>query len=111
MADPTVTDPDKYKIVFENDRVRVLLYHDEPGQRTSPHEHPNSVMHTLTSFRRRLIAENGESRDVALTQGETRWLDAQVHSGENIGDTPSRVLFVEVKGSAPRADGTTLGPS
>ena len=28
--DPTKTDPDKYQAVMENDRVRVLRYHDEP---------------------------------------------------------------------------------
>ncbi len=111
MADPTITDPDKYKDVFENDRVRVLEYRDQPGQRTSPHEHPNSIMHTLSSFRRRLIAANGEARDVVLTQGETRWIDAQTHSSENIGDTPSHALFVELKDAASSSRGTSLGPS
>jgi len=55
VADPTQTDPDEYKVVFENDRVRVLEYRDEPGQWTSPHEHPDSVMVTLSGFDRRLI--------------------------------------------------------
>jgi hypothetical protein len=36
--DPTITDPDKYKVVFENERVRVLEYRDDPGQKTSEHE-------------------------------------------------------------------------
>jgi hypothetical protein len=111
VSDPTITDPDKYKVVFENDRVRVLEYRDQPGQRTSPHEHPDSIMHTLSSFRRRLIAGGGESRDVTLTQGETRWLDAQTHSGENIGDTPTHVLFVELKESSRSSDNAPLGPS
>ena len=74
MSDPTVTDPDKYKVVFENDRVRVLEYRDEPGQRTSPHQHPDSVMHTLSSFKRRLIGAGGETVDVTLPRGMTRWL-------------------------------------
>ena len=26
-----------------------------------------------------------------------RWLDAQVHSGENIGQTATHVVFVELK--------------
>ena len=111
MTDPTITDPDKYKVVFENDRVRVLEYRDEPGQRTSPHEHPDSIMHTLSSFERRLIGGGGESRDVTLAQGETRWLDAQTHSGENIGNTPSHVIFVELKESAKPIGGASLGPS
>ena len=84
-------------MIFENERVRVLEYHDEPGQATSPHQHPDSVMYTLSSFDRRLVDEDGGSRDVRLDAGEVRWLDAQTHSGENIGSTPTHVVFVELK--------------
>lgn len=111
--DPVVTNPEHYSVVFENDRVRVLEYTDQPGERTTPHTHPDSVMYTLSSFRRRLVS-GGDSREVALTSGTTAWLPAQQHYGENIGDTPTHVLFVELKepsGAAPpvRAD-TELGP-
>lgn len=110
MADPTQTDPDKYKVVFENDRVRVLEYRDEPGQRTSPHEHPDSVMVTLTTFDRRLVGANGESRDVTLQEGLVRWLDAQTHSGENIGGTSTHVVFVELKQPSDGQRQSRLGP-
>jgi quercetin dioxygenase-like cupin family protein len=113
VTDPTATDPDKYRVIFENDRVRVLEYRDEPGQITSPHKHPDSVMYTLCSFDRRLVAEDRTTRDVTLSAGEVRWLDAQVHSGENIGESPTHVIFIELKedvhGNA-RAR-TSLGPS
>lgn len=72
MTDPTVTDPDTYRVVFENARVRVLEYRDESDQRTSPHEHPDSVMITLTGFTRMLVSASGESRDVTLDSGESR---------------------------------------
>ncbi len=111
MTDPTITDPDKYKVVFENDRVRVLEYRDEPGQKTSPHTHPDSIVHTLSGFRRRFIGGGGESREATLPQGQTLWLDAQTHSGENIGDTPSQVLFVESKDSTRSVGSGALGPS
>ena len=110
MADPTVTDPDKYRVVFENERVRVLEYVDEPGARTEPHEHPDSVMITLGGFDRRLIGADGESREVTLDPGEVRWLDAQTHSGENIGATPTHVVFVELKERAPAPRAARLGP-
>lgn len=111
MADPTVTDPDKYAVVFENDRVRVLEYRDEPGAKTSPHDHPDSVMITLSGFDRRL-AVGDQTRDVTLEPAEIRWLDAQTHSGENIGSTPTHVVFVELKGKArTRTAPRTLGPS
>jgi len=112
MADPTETDPDKYKVVFENDRVRVLEYQDGPGEKTSPHSHPDSVMVALSAFERRLVAESGHSRDVTIEPGDVRWLDAQVHSGENIGQSSSHVLFVELKGgSTSRGDESRLGPT
>ena len=110
-TDPTITDPDKYKVVFQNDRVRVLEYRDEPGQKTRPHTRPDSVVHTLSSFRRRFIGDEGQARDAALPQGQTLWLDAQTHSGENIGDTPTHVLFVELKDAATPAGDAPLGPS
>ena len=109
--DPTRTDPDKYRVIFENERVRVLEYRDQPGQATQPHHHPDSVMYTLSSFDRKLVGADGQSRDVSLEPGEVRWLDAQVHSGENIGKTPTHVLFVELKeaGGTPASD-HLLGP-
>ena len=111
MSDPTETDPDKYVVVFENDRVRVLEYRDEPGAMTSPHQHPDSVMITLSGFDRRLSV--GETtRDVTLEASEVRWLDAQTHSGHNIGQTPTHVIFVELKGEpSERSPGSVLGPA
>lgn len=107
MDDPTITDPDKYSVVFENDRVRVLEYRDEPGQRTSPHQHPDSVMVTLNSFDRRLIGASGESREVTLGPGDVRWLDAQTHSGENIGSTATHAVFVELEDPDERSAGAS----
>lgn len=111
MPDPTATDPDKYVVVFENERVRVLEYRDQPGDRTSPHDHPDSVMVTLSGFDRRLVTADGKSRDVTLEPGQVRWLDAQTHSGENNGDTPTHVVFIELKEAAPVVGEARLGPA
>jgi quercetin dioxygenase-like cupin family protein len=109
--DPTVTNPDHYAVIFENDRVRVLEYTDEPGDRTTLHGHPDSVMYTLTSFRRRLI--HGENhRDVELPAGSVNWLPAQQHLGENIGETPTHAIFVELKDVGVNvAPPPSLGPN
>jgi beta-alanine degradation protein BauB len=107
--DPVETNPEHYVVVYENDRVRVLEYTDQPGDRTTPHAHPDSVMHTLSAFRRRLHAD-GQHRDVDMPAGLTGWLPAQQHSGENIGDTPTHVLFVELKEPAGDTGDTHLGP-
>lgn len=108
--DPTFTDPDKYKVVFENEHVRVLEYTDHPGDRTTAHAHPDSVMYTLSSFRRRLYGADGESRDVDIAVGTTGWLPAQRHAGHNIGDSETHVIFVELKGRTLKTT-TELGPT
>ncbi|MFE9581822.1 cytoplasmic protein [Nocardia sp. NPDC006044] len=109
-TDPTVVNPDLYRVIFENERVRVLEYRDRPGDRTQPHDHPDSVLYPLTSFRRRITA-NGQQVEVALTQGQVRWVGAQEHSGENIGDTETHALFIELKESPSEPTDSVLGPS
>jgi len=108
--DPVESNPNHYSVVFENDRVRVLEYTDAPGDKTTPHEHPDSVMYTLSAFRRRLYSGDAY-RDVDMPAGLTGWLPGQQHCGENIGTTATHVIFVELKGSAAEssADGA-LGP-
>lgn len=109
--DPAATNPDHYKVVFENERVRVLEYFDAPGDSTTAHEHPDSVMYTLSSFRRRLYAGDAH-RDVEMPAGMTGWLPAQQHYGENIGDTQTHVIFVELKAQPPGTPAdAALGPS
>lgn len=96
--DPIVTDADKYSVVLENERVRVLRYHDKPGDRTSPHAHPDYVLYAESSFKRRLTFPDGGKREVDVKAGSIIWMKAHTHIGENIGDTDTDVIFVELKG-------------
>ncbi len=111
--DPTVTDPEAYRTIFENDRVRVLEYSDKPGYRTTRHSHPDSVMYTLSAFRRKM-SSGGSEVEVELPAGAVRWVGAQEHYGENTGDTHSHSIFIELKEPDPAGFPATagrLGPS
>lgn len=110
MADPVETNPEFYRVLFENDRVRVLEYADQPGDRTQPHSHPDSVMVTLGSFKRRLWSGDREV-ELELPAFQARWLDAQEHSGMNIGETPTHSVFIELKEPAATPGASRLGPS
>lgn len=94
--DPVVTNPENYKVIFENERVRVLEYTDSPGTKTTPHDHPDSVMFTLSDFKRKLHI-NGREQEVNKKAGEASWLPAQRHIGENVGESSTHVIFVELK--------------
>jgi len=109
-TDPTTTNPEFYRMLWENDDVRVLEYRDAPGEQTTPHEHPASVLVALTSFERQL-ASNGQTREVSLTAGSAQWLPAQTHSGKNIGTTPTHTILIELKNSVSTGPPAQLGPA
>lgn len=111
MNDPVVTDPELYRVVFENERVRVLEYRDTPGAATHRHAHPDSVMVTLSAFQR-VISSGGREVPVDLAAGQVRWLDAQEHQGRNVGETATHSMFIELKEPPPdgQSPAATLGP-
>ena len=111
-TDPVTSNPQLYSVLFENERVRVLEYLDHPGQESIPHDHPDSVMITLSDFERRL-ASGDRTVDVSMPAHTARWLGAQNHSGFNTGSTDTHCIFVELKEPplVPRTGEATLGPT
>jgi len=106
--DPVESNPANYSVILENHRVRVLKYHDEPGTLTLPHDHPDSVMITASSFRRRLI-QGERTAEMDIPAGRAMWLAAQSHAGHNIGETDTDVFFVELKEPAPAGNSASTG--
>jgi len=98
--DARQTDPDKYKAILENDCVRVLEYTDRPGERTHQHRHPAFVLYALSGFQRSLTLPNGKVLRRQFKAGDVMWSEEQTHIGENVGDTPTHVIIVELKKSA-----------
>jgi len=102
--DPTETDGDKYHVIFENAEVRVLDYQDKPGAKTFQHHHPKSALYALTAFKREPIFPDGKSTIREFKPGDVLWLEEQTHVGENIGQTDTHVILVEIK--EPSKDAT-----
>lgn len=96
-ADPLHTDGDKYKVRFENDRVRVLEYSDRPGDRTQQHRHPPFVLYAVAPFKRKLVLPDGKELIREFKAGDVMWSDAQTHIGINVGETPTHAVMIEMK--------------
>ncbi len=96
-SDPVQTDSDKYKVRFENERVRVLEYRDLPGDKTNEHRHPAFVLYAVGPFKRRIALPDGKVLMRAFKAGDVMWSDAQTHIGENVGETPTHVIMIEMK--------------
>lgn len=95
--DAVQTDGDKYRVIFDNDCVRVLDYRDSPGQKTLQHHHPAFVLYAMSAFQRTLTLPDGKVLRREFKPGDVMWSDAQTHIGENVGSTPTHVLIVEMK--------------
>ena len=109
--DAVKTDPDKYKVVLENERVRVLEYRDKPGQKTKMHTHPDFVLQALAPFKRKLTLSSGKTMTREFKAGEIVWMTGQSHIGENIGETDTHVLITELKETAGKKTGQTDVPN
>lgn len=103
QQDPLASDADKYRLVLENDQVRVLSYRDQPGEKTHEHRHPAFVVVALAPFKRRLALPDGRTLVREFQAGDVIWSPGEAHVGENIGSTPTQVIMVELKAGAAGA--------
>jgi quercetin dioxygenase-like cupin family protein len=90
---------DQYEVVLENDRVRVLRGRYAPGAKSAMHEHPGSVVVTLTNGSLRVTAPDGEMADQFLQRGRVAW-SGGAHEIENIGSEELQVVIVEIKNTS-----------
>ena len=95
--DATKVAPHVYKVVFENERARVLEVRMKPGESTSIHSHPDYVVYLLSGGKVRFTSPSGESAEVELPAGASRWRRAEEHATDNIGTTEVHALFFEPK--------------
>jgi quercetin dioxygenase-like cupin family protein len=97
--DPMHVGPNIYKLLFENDRVRVFEVRFKPGEKIAMHSHPDHVVYVLGDGKLKLSYPDGKSVEVALQAGKTLWIPAETHAAENVGATDAHSLVVELKES------------
>ena len=95
--DAVVVAPNNYKVILENDRVRLLEYSGRPGDKTEMHSHPDVLAYPLTPAKVKFTFPNGESFEAEMQAGEPMFSEAHSHSTENLGNSDIRVLLVELK--------------
>jgi quercetin dioxygenase-like cupin family protein len=89
--------PDSYKVLLENDQVRVLEVRIKQGAKSEMHSHPRSVAICLNDQRLKFTFPNGKSENADLKRGQAVWLDGLSHAVENIGTEDVSSVVVELK--------------
>lgn len=83
--DPVTVDGEHYKVMFENEHVRVLRVHFGPREKGQRHEH---ILNRVVVYLNDQTA--GKADDV-------RMAGASTHAEENVSDQPADRIAVELK--------------
>ncbi len=101
--DAARTQPQRFRVAFENDKLRVLEFVSRPGTElcgVGKHSHPAHLTIALSDARVRVKLADGSVIEATNKLGDVFWSEAETHTVENISGTNVRALIVEVKDSA-----------
>ena len=96
--DAVKASPANFRLLLENEHVRVVEYALRAGERDQWHTHPARVSYVVSGGTVRVTGADGRSLVFEEKPGDTTWSEpAPRHIVENIGPTPVKTILVEVK--------------
>ena len=95
--DPVKLSPQYYKVLIDNDELRLVEFHLTPGEKEPMHSHARGFVYALEDAKLRITFPDGKTEEISVKAGESRWRDKITHAVENIGTTQARTLAVELK--------------
>ena len=95
--DPLTTSPQYYKVLLENDKVRVLEYRLKPGEKEATHSHSAGIVYVLSGAKMKFTYPDGRSEVKEAATGETIWREPVTHAVENVGTTEARAIAIDLK--------------
>jgi quercetin dioxygenase-like cupin family protein len=95
--DPVRQSPDEYKVLVNNDKVRVLDVRLKPGDKSPMHSHPDRLSYILSGSTVKSTSKDGKTTEVKTKANECVWHKAESHAVENTGKTEVHVIEMELK--------------
>ncbi|HUI23634.1 MAG TPA: hypothetical protein VLY82_04500 [Nitrososphaerales archaeon] len=89
------TAPGLTRVIFENNRVRVIELTVKKGSKAEMHTHPAYFAYSLTPFEYKSTPARGKTEHRRMKAGEIDWEDGESHEVEFV--SPGRALVVELK--------------
>jgi hypothetical protein len=93
--DAVRVDPARYKIEFENERVRIVRLGFGPREKGMMVEHPPRVLVTLTEVAVKLRFADGHTDERGAPAGVAAWLEGETLLTENANQQPLEVVLIE----------------
>lgn len=95
--DPVKVAPNNFKVLLDNDRVRVLEFRSK-GEKIPMHSHPDCFIYNFVTGKTRFTAADGKTTERESKAGDVTWRDAETHASQSIGTGEAHALLVELKG-------------
>ena len=96
--DPTTASPDNYKLLLENEQVRVMEMTLPAGTSDTQHSHNDETVYFLSGGKLKIHLPDGQAVEAELPDGHVMWHEAWTHTVENVGNTDVRAIIVERRG-------------
>jgi quercetin dioxygenase-like cupin family protein len=98
--DPVKVAPKNFKVLMENDRVRVLDFTANAGEKIPMHSHPAYISYSISGAgKTRFTYPGGKTTEPTAKTGQATWHDAETHASEYQGSGGTHVLLIELKDS------------
>ena len=86
-----------YKVLLDNEYVRVLDVHHKPGEKSPTHSHPDHVVYSFKDSRVKFTSSEGKTDIRTVKAGQATWHNAETHAAEDVGKTEEHTLDIELK--------------
>ena len=87
-----------YKLLLENEKVRVLDIRLKPGEKAPMHNHPHDhVVYVIKDAKFKITSSDGTFGEFDLKEEQVVWMKAGSHEAENIGKTDGHNIVLEIK--------------
>jgi len=95
--DPVEVSPDHYKVLLENDHVRVLEMTLNAGEIDEMHSHPSETVYFLKGGKVKFHLPDRETAEAEPPDRGVIWHEEWTHRVENIGASDIHAIIVEGK--------------
>ena len=97
--DAVKVSPEHFKVLLENERVRVLDFHTKAGDKIPLHSHPAYISYSISGAgKTKFTSVDGKVTEQAAKTGQATWHEAETHASEYEGTGSAHVLLIELKG-------------
>lgn len=95
---PQEAAPNIYKMLLDNDKVRISEITFKPGDKAAMHTHPYPhAVYIIEGGQLTITKLDGTSTVVDAKPGDVMWMGVETHEGVNTGTTTLRGTVTEIK--------------